>query len=426
MDKQGYQPTEAPDNPKPPRGSCAISTVQAPTPAHRLLPTDGELNRMNRIANGAAHGGIAGVNTPNEAFVRILAGWSCGVDAATALINIKSVDGRLALPEMVAVAAIRRSGIGDIRTIEVTDDHATVRVTRADWPTELYEIVTFSVADAVRAGLIQLDAKGQNNSRKDNWRKYTSDMLLARARATAKRRYLEEAVGGLPYSPEELGADTDEDGNAVNVELDRPASGWTRTANPVPDALPAAATAVTPATETAKPTPAWQQPSAPIIVPPPEQPLDDVHKALCDVFNPATADQRAEAKRLFKTLELDAVTWAVIIGRERAGAKSIKELTTDRAGELLAKLEKVRQLRLLRVVSNLSDESWTNALKKRAVTKDVLLPAAAVDEIFAKLYDQVTPFKRQEIGVDPAPVDSTAGKALPSPSASQELQAAAA
>ena len=404
-----------------------VGQKRPPIQARRLLPTDGELNRMNRIANGAARGGITGVNTPNEAFVRILAGWSCGIDAATALINIKPVDGRLALPEMVAVAAIRRSGVGDIRTVVVADDHATVEVTRADWPNGRAEKITFSVADAVRAGLIQLDAKGQNNSRKDNWRKYTSDMLLARARATAKRRYLEEAVGGLPYSPEELGADTDEDGNAVNVELDKPAIGWmpaSGSAGPMLDALPAAAV-VTPATEIARPTPAWQQPSAPVIAPPPEQPLDDVHKALCEVFNPATTDQQAEAKRLFKALELDAVTWAVIIGRERAGAKSIKELTSDRAGELLAKLEKVRKLRLLRVASNLSDESWTNALKKRAVSKDVLLPTVAVDEIFAKLYDQVTPFKRQEIGVDPAPQDSTAGKALPPPVASPNLRSAA-
>jgi len=403
-----------------------VGQERPPIQTRRLLPTDSELNRMNRIANGAARGGITGVNTPNEAFVRILAGWSCGIDAATALINIKPVDGRLALPEMVAVAAIRRSGVGDIRTVVVADDHATVEVTRADWPNGRAEKITFSVADAVRAGLIQLDAKGQNNSRKDNWRKYTSDMLLARARATAKRRYLEEAVGGLPYSPEELGADTDEDGNAVNVELDRPAPGWT----PPPSVatattLNAGPASVIPLTETAKPAPAWQQPTQPAVAPAPEQPLDDVHKTLCEVFTPATADQQAEAKRLFKALELDAVTWVVIIGRERAGAKSIKDLTSDRAGELLARLEKVRQLRLLRVASNLSDESWSNALKKRAVSKDVLLPAAAVDEIFAKLYDQVTPFKRQEIGVDPAPEGSTAGKELPPSAAGSKLRSAA-
>jgi hypothetical protein len=414
--------------------SETIGQERSPIQARRLLPTDSELNRMMRISKNVARGGISGVNTPQEALTRILAGWSCGIDVATALVNVKPVEGRLAVPEMVAVAAIRRSGLGDIRTVEVCDDHATVRVTRADWPSELhpaaFEDVSHTDADAIREGLLVVDAKGNNISKKNNWKFNKPWMHLARARGNAKRKWLEETVGGLPYSPDELGADTDEDGNEVVADFDEPRTSWTppaATATPTPDAVPATPTVVPPV-EPAKPVPSWFQPPVNVAALMHEQSLepDPVRQALNEVFQPATTEQQAEAKRLFKALELDAVTWAVVIARERAGAKSIKELTSDRAGELLARLEKVRKLRLLREASNLSDESWSNALKKRAVTKDVLLPAAAVDEIFAKLYDAVAPFKRQEIGVDPVPQDSTAGKALPSPAASQELQSAAA
>ncbi|HSW46485.1 MAG TPA: hypothetical protein VLM89_13035, partial [Phycisphaerae bacterium] len=74
---------------------------------------------MTRIANSVAAGGISGCSTPSAAFARLLIGWSHGLDAGTALNDIRCVEGRMTLPELVKVSAIRRSGIGDVRTVAV-------------------------------------------------------------------------------------------------------------------------------------------------------------------------------------------------------------------------------------------------------------------------------------------------------------------
>jgi hypothetical protein len=51
---------------------------------------------------------------------------------------------------------------------------------------------------------------------KDNWKKYPSDMLFARAISRGARRYAPGIFGGSPiYTPDELGADIDEDGNMI-------------------------------------------------------------------------------------------------------------------------------------------------------------------------------------------------------------------
>lgn len=48
---------------------------------------------------------------------------------------------------------------------------------------------------------------------KDNWKKYASDMLFARAISRGAKRYTPGIFGGSPvYTPDELGVDTDEDG----------------------------------------------------------------------------------------------------------------------------------------------------------------------------------------------------------------------
>ena len=51
---------------------------------------------------------------------------------------------------------------------------------------------------------------------KDNWKKYPSDMLFARAISRGARRFAPGIFGGSPvYTPDEMGADVDEEGNVI-------------------------------------------------------------------------------------------------------------------------------------------------------------------------------------------------------------------
>lgn len=75
--------------------------------------------------------------------------------------------------------------------------------------------VSFTIQEAQEAGLLG----------KDNWKKYTSDMLFARAISRGAKRYTPGIFGGAPiYTPDELGVDTDEDGFITQATLTAPAS----------------------------------------------------------------------------------------------------------------------------------------------------------------------------------------------------------
>ena len=58
---------------------------------------------------------------------------------------------------------------------------------------------------------------------KSNWKKYPAAMLKARAITEVARDACEEALYGLQYTPEELGAEVDEDGVVVGEIVDEPA-----------------------------------------------------------------------------------------------------------------------------------------------------------------------------------------------------------
>ncbi|HSW44082.1 MAG TPA: hypothetical protein VLM89_00755, partial [Phycisphaerae bacterium] len=298
------------------------------------------------------------------------------------------------------------------------EESATVEVTRADWPADRRERVTFTAANAVTAGLMALDAGGRNISRKDNWRKYCSDMLLARARGTAIRRWLEETVAGLPYSPDEIGAETDEDGQII--ELDQAAGSSTpawsqQVAKPAPAAVDA--TSPPPPADTAvasalRPVPSWGKASMPPVASIPEPVLDPVRESLGEIFATCTPEQVERAKELVRRLSIDAAAWRALCIRE-AGVPSIRDMSQEAAGRMLTRLDMVWQVRLLREACNLSSESWTKALCKRSVKSDLELSAEAMGEIRAKLSEQVTPFERQKLGIDLVQEGTIAGKGLP-------------
>jgi hypothetical protein len=60
------------------------------------------------------------------------------------------------------------------------------------------------------------DAKRANLTGKDNWTKYPRNMLFARALSNGQKWYAPDVFNGATvYTPDELGAVTDEDGNVI-------------------------------------------------------------------------------------------------------------------------------------------------------------------------------------------------------------------
>jgi hypothetical protein len=105
-------------------------------------------------------------------------------------------------------ALVRRAG-HVFRVTERTNDRATVQIIRNDLPAGVQPYVTTFTADEARAAKLL---------GKRNWEQYRPAMLVARATSTAVREECPELLFGIAYTPEELGAVTDEHGQVIEGE----------------------------------------------------------------------------------------------------------------------------------------------------------------------------------------------------------------
>jgi len=170
-----------------PRTVTAI--VRAPAPA-AIEPTN--MGELNALAQSAAKTGFFGAKTPEQALVILMAGRDLGLSYSQALRAFHVIEGKptLSADGMVAVCLVRRDVCEYFRTISVDDKVATVETKRVGQDPQRY---SFSMADAQRAGV----------AGKQNWTRYPSRMLLARARAALARDVYPDLLLGL-YDPDEL------------------------------------------------------------------------------------------------------------------------------------------------------------------------------------------------------------------------------
>jgi len=164
------------------------------------------MNELQTAANAMhASGMFADVKTQAQALVKIMAGAEMGLPPFASMSGIHLVQGKPVI------------GATLIATLVKNDPRYDYRVKRAD--AVACEIVwyengqpvgesSFTIAEATAAGL----------TGKDNWKKYTSDMLFARALTRGARRYAPGIFGGAAvYTPDEFNLDTDAEGHIVNV-----------------------------------------------------------------------------------------------------------------------------------------------------------------------------------------------------------------
>jgi hypothetical protein len=124
----------------------------------------------------------------------------------------------LGLPPFAAMSGIHviqgkpTLGSNVIATLVKNDPRYDYRVKQAD--DKACYLTWYEDGDNVgEAGFTIQEAQAANLTGKDNWKKYTSDMLFARAISRGARRFAPGIFGGSPvYTPDEMGVDTDEEG----------------------------------------------------------------------------------------------------------------------------------------------------------------------------------------------------------------------
>lgn len=128
-----------------------------------------------------------------------------GLHPMAAINGIYIIEGKASMSANLMSAVVRAKGF-KLRVVTEGDwgptFKATASIVRPDDPDFTYS-VTWTEAKAKRADL----------TGKDNWRKYPEAMAKARAISEVIREGATDALNGLVYSPEELGAKVNESGD---------------------------------------------------------------------------------------------------------------------------------------------------------------------------------------------------------------------
>jgi len=167
-------------------------------------------NQFSQIQQAASalykSGYFKDASSEAQAIVKVMAGAELGLPPFASMSGINIIQGKPTLGSNVIATLVKNDTRYDYN-VETCDNEACVIA----WFENGAKRGTsgFTIKEAQNAGL----------AGKDNWKKYPSDMLFARAISRGARRFAPGVFGGAPvYTPEEMGADTDEDGYIIDVE----------------------------------------------------------------------------------------------------------------------------------------------------------------------------------------------------------------
>jgi hypothetical protein len=133
-----------------------------------------------------------------------------GISRINALTSIHVIEGKPSASADLIAGMIRNRG----HKLRITgdDQSATAQLIRLDDPDFTFE-VTWTLERARTAGLL---GKG------GNWIKYPAAMLRSRAITEVARMGASDVLSGVIYTPEELGAVVDQEGNLVSGPVNEP------------------------------------------------------------------------------------------------------------------------------------------------------------------------------------------------------------
>ncbi len=143
--------------------------------------------------------------------VILLAANDLGIPLTQALDKIHVINGRKGMAGELMSAVILRDGHELWPDPDNGNEWATVYGRRRNSDGSLGNVVsaTFTIEEAIQAKLVGRAPDGSLIARKDGkplpWESYTSDMLYWRALARLARRSFPDCLGGVSYTPDELG-----------------------------------------------------------------------------------------------------------------------------------------------------------------------------------------------------------------------------
>lgn len=139
-----------------------------------------------------------------QAIVKVMAGAELGFPPIASMTGVYIVKGKVSLSANLIAAAIKRSGRYTYRVLKLDDSGCEIAFYEGG--TEIGSS-SFTREDAQRAQLLG----------KETWRSFFRNMAFARALSNGAKWHCPDVFGGPVYTPEELGANVDGDGEVINV-----------------------------------------------------------------------------------------------------------------------------------------------------------------------------------------------------------------
>ncbi len=158
----------------------------------------------------SASGFFADAKQASQAVVKILAGQELGFGPFASMTGVNIIQNKPVLAANLMAAAVKRTGKYNYRVTKHTDTECVI-----DFYEDKQVVGTsrFSMDEAKAAGL----------TTKDNWKKYPRNMLFARAISNGQKWFAPDVFNGATvYTPDELGASVDDEGNVVTAEIEVP------------------------------------------------------------------------------------------------------------------------------------------------------------------------------------------------------------
>lgn len=140
-----------------------------------------------------------------QAIVKVLAGRELGFGPIASMTGINIIQGKIGIGANLIAAAVKRSGRYDYRVLTMSEKVCDIEFfENINGKRESIGKSTFTAEDAAKAGT-------------QNMGKFPRNMLFARAISNGVKWYTPDVTGGPVYTPEELGATVNEDGEIIDA-----------------------------------------------------------------------------------------------------------------------------------------------------------------------------------------------------------------
>jgi hypothetical protein len=161
------------------------------------------------------------VGKPANVLYAVEYGRTLGITPVAAITGIHVIEGKPSASSGLIGALVRQAG-HKLRVKSDGKSWATAQIVRADDPDFTYEC-TWDLERAAQASLCEIKNgkpwARDRNGKPTAWEKYTAAMLKARAITEVARDACEDVLFGLHYTPEELGAVVNQDGEPIEAEV---------------------------------------------------------------------------------------------------------------------------------------------------------------------------------------------------------------